>query len=101
MYHSGMSPKQLRDTDVTDAELVNFFGLTVNKNSHCYMFLKDEELIQRIEHMWMVYHQKSVVLQSRLITKAMTKGFYVQEVKKMKPNWAPYVEWMNNEQLRR
>ena len=101
LNHSGMSPKQLRDTDVTDAELVSFFGPTVNKNGHRYMFLNDEALIERIERMWMVCHQKSVVLQSRLITKAMAKGFYVQEVKKKSPNWALYAEWTNNEQLRR
>jgi len=44
----------------------------------------------------MVCHQKSIVLQLQLITKAMAKGFYVQEVKKKKPNWALYIEWTNN-----
>ena len=101
LHYSGMSPKHLRESDVTEEELVRFFGPTVNKNGHRYMFLGDEGLIQRIESMWMICHQKSVVLQSRLITKAMAKGFYMQEVKGKKPNWALYVEWTNNEQLRR
>lgn len=101
LHASGISPKQLKGEDCSEEELESFFGPVVNKNGHRYMFLNDEALIAEIERLWMIVHQNNLVLASRMITKGMARGLYVEKKKNRKVNWAAYAEWTNSEQLRR
>ena len=95
----GLSPKQLRCLDdCTEDELIDFFGLVINKNGFWYMGVDDVTLITKIELRWMQMHQKSQMLATRLITKGMARGIYCEAKKDRKVNWAAYAEWTNVEQ---
>lgn len=83
-----------------DADLLVYLGPVVNKNGHCYMFLRSEEVVKKLELLWMQIHQKHCLLSSRLISLSMARGFYYQEKLNVKLNWAAYAEWTSNEQLR-
>jgi hypothetical protein len=52
----------------------------------------DEEFVRKVETMWMICHQKTVVPNTRMLNVSEAKGFAYEIVKKKKTNWALFAE---------
>jgi hypothetical protein len=55
-------------------------------------------LIEKIERLWMIIHQKPHVLAKRVITLGMVRGIVCEE-KGIPMTWAACAEWTNYEQF--
>lgn len=55
-------------------------------------------LIEKIERLWMIIHQKPHILVGRVITLGMVRGVLCEE-KGIPMNWATYVEWTSEKQF--
>lgn len=80
-------PKRIRVLrDITTKEVSKVFGPIQNKNGHSYVFSEDLVLIStKVERLWMLVHQKRVVLATRLISLGFIRGV-VMEMKGDKKN---------------
>ncbi|KAG0594172.1 hypothetical protein M758_UG054600 [Ceratodon purpureus] len=56
-------------------------------------------MISRIKKLWMILHQRRLVLASRVILQAMAQGFICEVKRNERMNWAAYREWTNAEQF--
>jgi hypothetical protein len=53
-------------------------------------------LIEKVEKLWMVIHQKSCVLATRVVSLGFAKGVTMQMAGKQM-NWVLYTKWTNQE----
>jgi hypothetical protein len=60
------------------------------------------EFVKKVEHLWMITHQRTQVPNTRLINLAEAKGI-VYELRKGKDavNWCVHAEWTCHDQLQR
>jgi len=84
--------------DCCKEKVVKLLGPIVNKNGHCYMECGNPMLIEKIERLWMIIHQKPHVLAKRVITLGMVRGIVCEE-KGIPMTWAACAEWTNYEQF--
>jgi hypothetical protein len=93
LCNKGLSSKRLKIAhNCIELEVEKMFGPLEDKNLYKYNFIDNEELIQKVERMWMNIHQKTMVPSSRFINCSEARGFMVQE-KGKDVNWHVLVEW--------
>jgi hypothetical protein len=86
--------------DISIKEMVKYFGPIVNKTSHNYIYNQGLMLIEKVEKLWMVIHQKCYVL----ITWVVFLNFSTRVTMRMvgkQMNWLLYVKWINQKQQQR
>jgi hypothetical protein len=60
LCNKGPSPKDLKiRKDLKDTEVEEIFGKPINRNGYRYCHLNNEELIIRVELLWMIVHQRT------------------------------------------
>ena len=57
--------------------------------------------MRKVETMWMICHQKTVVPNTRMVNVSEAKGFAYEIVKKKDTNWALFAEWTCRDQLKK
>jgi hypothetical protein len=53
-------------------------------------------LIEKVEKLWMVIHQKCCVLATRVVSLGFARGVTMQMARKQM-NWVLYTKWTNQE----
>jgi hypothetical protein len=74
MCHNNERPNSLE-------EIHKYFGPIQNKNGDNYVFSEGPKLIAKVEHLWMVAHQKHYFPTFRMIYLGMVRGM-VMELKR-------------------
>jgi len=70
-----MNPKHIKiPPDILVEEVVKYFGPIVSKNNHSYIYSQDLVLIEKVEKLWMVIHQKRCVFATRVVSLGFAKG---------------------------
>jgi len=95
LSNRGRSPKKLKiGKDCSEAKVERWFRPVNGKNAYHYNHHDNEDVCKEIEKIWMICHQKTVVLGVHTINKAKARGFTC--MKKDPPilvNWAVFGEW--------
>jgi ferredoxin-thioredoxin reductase catalytic subunit len=60
--------------DLEDEEVEELFEKAINKNGYRFCHIDNEELITRVETLWMISHQITQVPCNCMINKAEAKG---------------------------
>jgi hypothetical protein len=55
-------------------EVVKYFRPIVSKNGHSYIYNQDLVLIEKVEKLWMVIHQKQCVPTTWVVSLGFAKG---------------------------
>ena len=102
LSNKGPSLKRLKiGRDVTEAEVEKFFGPCKGKNSYRYNYRDDEVVIKEVERLWMICHQRTVVLYNRIINKAEARGFALwKRESSVLVNWCVFAEWIVRDRIR-
>jgi hypothetical protein len=69
-----MNPKHIKIPQDISAEVAKYFGCIVNKNGHNYVYSHDLVLIEKVEKLWMVIHQKCFVLATQVVSLGFVGG---------------------------
>jgi hypothetical protein len=69
-----MNPKHIRIPQDISIEVVKYFQPIVNKNGHSYVYSQDPVLIEKVEKLWMVTHQKCCVFATRVVSLGFARG---------------------------
>lgn len=102
LAYLGGGPKSLKEgVDYSEEEMVAFYGPMIGKSNYRYTDCSDESVLARTEFLWMVLHQKSMMLSSRQISKGFAQAVFAEMRKNKKINWASQGEWTSAEQFRR
>ncbi len=72
LCNKGPSSKHLKIRK--DAKVEEFFGNPINRNGYRYCHLDNEELIIRVELLWMIVHQRTQVPCIRMINMVEARG---------------------------
>jgi len=103
LLNRGKSPKKLKiGKDCSKAEVERWFRPVNGKNAYHYNHHDDEDFCKEIEKIWMICHQKMMVLGIRTINKVEVRGFTC--MKKDPPilvNWAVFGEWCIRDPIQR
>jgi hypothetical protein len=75
--------------------VAKYFGPIVSKNNHSYIYSQDLVLIEKVEKLWMVIHQKHYVCVTWVVSLGFVKRVTMQIAGKHM-NWA----YMQNGQTR-
>ena len=102
LAYLGGGPKSLKEgVDYTEEEMVAFYGPIIGKCNYRYTDSTDEAVLARTEFLWMVLHQKKMMLASRQISKGFAQAVFAEMRRSKKINWASQGEWTSAEQFRR
>jgi hypothetical protein len=84
LYATSMNPKHIWiPQDISIEEVAKCLGLIVSKNCHSYVFNQDPVLIEKIENLWMVIHQKRCVLAIRVVSLGFARGIAMEMARKL------------------
>ena len=101
LCNRGITPKQIKiGIHLEEADVESLFGPRQNGNGYRYATM-DEDFVRRVETMWMICHQKTVVPNTRMVNVSEAKGFAYEIVKKKDTNWALFAEWTYRDQLKK
>ena len=101
LCNRGITPKQIKiGHHLEEADVESLFGPRQNGNGYRYATM-DEEFVRKVETMWMICHQKTVVPNTRMVNVSEAKGFAYEIVKKKETNWALFAEWTYRDQLKK
>ena len=101
LHNHGITPKQIKiGQHLEEADVESLFGPRQNGNGYKYSQCA-EEFVKRVETMWMICHQKTVVPNTRMVNVSEAKGFAYEIVKKRETNWALFAEWTCRDQLKK
>ena len=101
LHNHGITPKQIKiGQHLEEADVESLFGPRQNGNGYKYSQC-DEEFVRRVETMWMICHQKTVVPNTRMVNVSEAKGWAYEIVKKRDTNWALFAEWTCRDQLKK
>ena len=101
LCNRGITPKQIKiGQHLEEADVETLFGPRHNGNGYRYAAC-DEEFVRKVETMWMICHQKTVVPNTRMVNVSEAKGFAYEIVKKKECNWALFAEWTCRDQLKK
>jgi hypothetical protein len=101
LCNRGITPKQIKiGIHLEEADVESLFGPRQNGNGYRYATM-DEEFVRKVETMWMICHQKTVVPNTRMVNVSEAKGFAYEIVKKKETNWALFAEWTCRDQLKK
>ncbi len=75
--------------------MAKYFGPIISKNGHSYIYSQDLVLIEKVEKLWMVIHQKHCVCATWVISLGFAKRVDMQMARNHM-NWA----YMQNGQTR-
>jgi len=82
LCNRGITPKQIKiGIHLEEADVESLFGPRQNGNGYQYATM-DEEFVRKVETMWMICHQKTVVPNTRMVNVSEAKGFAYEIVKK-------------------
>jgi hypothetical protein len=74
-----MSPKLIKvPKNITSKGVCKVFGPVENKNVHSYVFNEDHVLIAKVERLWILVHQKCVILALKLISLGFVRGVVME-----------------------
>ena len=101
MCNRGITPKHIKiGVHLEEADVESLFGPRQNGNGYRYATM-DEDFVRKVETMWMICHQKTVVPNTRMVNVSEAKGFAYEIVKKKETNWALFAEWTCRDQLKK
>lgn len=101
LHNHGITPKQIKiGQHLEEADVESLFGPRMNGNGYKYSHCK-EDFVMRVESMWMICHQKTVVPNTRMVNVSEAKGWAYEIVKKRETNWALFAEWTCRDQLKK
>jgi hypothetical protein len=101
LCNRGITPKQIKiGCHLEEADVESLFGPRQNGNGYRYATM-DKEFVRKVETMWMICHQKTVVPNTRMVNVSEAKGFAYEIVKKKETNWALFAEWTCRDQLKK
>ena len=101
LCNRGITPKQIKiGIHLEEADVESLFGPRQNGNGYRYATM-DEDFVRKVETMWMICHQKTVVPNTRMVNVSEAKGFAYELVKKKETNWALFAEWTCRDQLKK
>ena len=101
LCNRGITPKQIKiGHHLEESDVESLFGPRQNGNGYRYATM-DEEFVRKVETMWMICHQKTVVPNTRMVNVSEAKGFAYEIVKKKETNWALFAEWTCRDQLKK
>lgn len=101
LCNRGITPKHIKiGIHLEEADVESLFGPRQNGNGYRYATM-DEEFVRKVETMWMICHQKTVVPNTRMVNVSEAKGFAYEIVKKKETNWALFAEWTCRDQLKK
>ena len=101
LCNRGITPKQIKiGVHLEEADVESLFGARQNGNGYRHATM-DEAFVRKVETMWMICHQKTVVPNTRMVNVSEAKGFAYEIVKKKKTNWALFAEWTCRDQLKK
>ncbi len=93
------TPKHLKIArDFLEEEVEALFGPSIIMNKYRYCHINDDELIARIENLFMVTHQRTQVPNTHIINKAEVKGIICKR-KGKDVNWCVHTKWTIRDQL--
>jgi hypothetical protein len=102
LCNTGLAPKRLKfGVHVNEAEVEELFGAKVNANGYRYSLSEDTALVEKVERIWMITHQRTSVPNTRQINVAEAKGLAYEIKRGKETNWCLHGEWTCREQLRR
>ena len=101
LHNHGITPKQIKiGQHLEEADVESLFGPRQNGNGYKYSQCA-EDFVMRVESMWMICHQKTVVPNTRMVNVSEAKGWAYEIVKKRETNWALFAEWTCRDQLKK
>ena len=101
LCNNGITPKQIKiGQHLEEADMESFFGLRQNGNGYKYSQCS-EDFVRRVETIWMICHQKTIVPKMRMVNVLEAKGFAYKILKKKDTNWALFAEWTCHNQLKK
>jgi hypothetical protein len=101
LHNHGITPKQIKiGQHLEEADVESLFGPRQNGNGYKYSQCA-EDFVMRVESMWMICHQKTVVPNTRMVNVSEAKGWAYEIVKKKETNWALFAEWTCCDQLKK